>query len=463
MSDIENLEWEIEFLRKRLDMRDRQIEAMHQIGLVLYTQKDMDSMIRETLLVALPTVEAEAGSILLYDIDRKRLVFRYVHGNAKLIGQTIDPEADLTGRASTVFRTGQSLLTINTKEEGYNAHFDGVTGFQTKSILTVPLKNIGGETIGVLQALNKRVGDFDEDDLELLEIVGGLAANTIANFRMSEEAQLAAIARAVGDLGHDIKNALTPIETTVDTTIEAFLNPLFEEIDSLDPNNASSVEEYQAQVLNALMPLRDWCPEMVAALKDGCGDIKEMVSEIADYIKGTQSSHMELGNIASVIQERLRRLKVLARDRRVRIDLTGLAQVPPFAFDSRLVGRAVYNLVNNGLNAIYDAVRKGVLDYRKEGYHISVSLLVEQEGDFPDGRYCMIVVQDDGPGIPERVLQSLFTAHAISTTPGGTGIGTRFVKNVADAHKGLVGVESEEGHGARFWLKLPLEQELTLP
>nr|WP_075060749.1 ATP-binding protein [Chthonomonas calidirosea] len=72
--------------------------------------------------------------------------------------------------------------------------------------------------------------------------------------------------------------------------------------------------------------------------------------------------------------------------------------------------------------------------------------------------YCRIEVEDDGPGMPEQVKKSLFTSATISTTPGGTGIGTRFVKNVADIHGGRVGVESELGQGARFWLDLPMER-----
>lgn len=462
MSDIENIEWEMELLRKRLEMRDKQIDAMHRISAALYSQKDLASMIRETLIVALAVADSVAGSILLYDRERRRLVFRYVIGNTELIGQEIDPLKDIHGRASTVFRTGQSLLTTNTQEEGYNAHFDGVTGFRTQSIITVPLKNLDGETIGVLQTLNKRHGDFDEDDLELLEILAGLAATTIVSFQMAEEAQLVAVARAVGDLSHDIKNALTPIETTIDTTVQAFLVPLFEDIDAIDPHSLSGVEEYQAKVLKAVEPLRDWCPEMLSAMQDGCGDIREMVGEIADYIKGVQSTRMELGDIALVIQERLRRLRVVARDRRVTLHLNELVSVPEFPFDSRLVGRAVYNLVNNALGAIYDAVRKRELDYRQEGYNVWVRLAYMAEGTFPEGSFCRIEVQDDGPGIPQRVLDSLFTAQAISTTPGGTGIGTRFVRSVADAHHGRVGVESTLGEGALFWLKLPLEQEITL-
>jgi signal transduction histidine kinase len=463
MSDIENMEWEMELLRKRLEMRDKQIDAMHRISAALYSQKDLASMIRETLLVALAVADSVAGSILLYDRDRRRLVFRYVIGNVELLGQEIDPEKDVNGRAAAVFRTGQSLLTTNTQEEGYNAHFDGVTGFRTQSIITVPLKNLDGETIGVLQTLNKRHGDFDEDDLELLEIIAGMAATTIVSFQMAEEAQLSAVARAVGDLSHDIKNALTPIETTVETTVQAFLEPLFEDIDTLDPNAVASVEEFQAKVLNAMEPLRDWCPEMLSAMRDGCGDIREMVGEIADYIKGAQATHMERGDIAKVVQERLHRLRVVSRDRRITLHLEDLKPVPEFPFDRRLVGRAVYNLVNNALGAIYDAVRKGELEFRPAGYHIYVRLVYVDTGTFPTGRFCKIEVADDGPGIPQRVLDSLFTAHTISTTPGGTGIGTRFVRSVADAHLGRAGVESVVGEGARFWLLLPLDQEVTLP
>ena len=81
-----------------------------------------------------------------------------------------------------------------------------------------------------------------------------------------------------------------------------------------------------------------------------------------------------------------------------------------------------------------------------------------EEGTYPDGNYCLLEVVDDGPGMPAKVRNSLFTPQAISTTIGGTGIGTRFVKSVADAHGGEVGVESEPGHGARFWMRLPLRK-----
>ena len=119
----------------------------------------------------------------------------------------------------------------------------------------------------------------------------------------------------------------------------------------------------------------------------------------------------------------------------------------------------MFNLVNNALNAVDDAVKKKIMELRPEGFNVWVKISAVREGTYPTGNYCLIEILDDGPGIPPRVKESLFTPKAISTTPGGTGIGTRFVKSVADAHGGEVGVESEPGCGARFWLKLPLNQE----
>jgi len=445
-------------LQARLEMRERQIEAMHRISAALFSKTSLDDLLRETLTVSLHTVQADAGSILLFDRERHVLVFRYVIGGAtELVGREFDPITDLKGNASRVFRTGEALITPDTSSSGHNPKFDHDTGYVTKNMLTVPLKNMN-ETIGVMQALNRRSGQFDQDDQDLLEIVSSLASTSIVNATLAQEAQLAAVARAVGDLGHDIKNALTPIETMVETTVQAFIVPMFEELDALAASWQDSDPE-KAQLMQApTQLLRDWYPEMQGSVQDGCADIREMVSEIADYIKGAQATHFENNRVDEVIQERLRRLMVLARNRRVALNLEDMTAVPPFPFDNRLLGRAIFNLVNNALGAINDAVKRKNLEMRPEGFNIRITATAVTDGVFPEGNYCCINVEDDGPGIPPHVRESLFTSKAISTTPGGTGIGTRFVKSVADAHHGTVGVISEPGNGSCFWIKLPLTQ-----
>lgn len=449
-------------LRNRLENRDRQIAAMHRISAALFSKTEPDALLRETLTVALDTVDADAGSLLLFDSQRGKLVFRYVIGDAAntLTGRDLDIEDHANSKAAIVFRTGEPLITNDTRVDIHDPFIDQATGYRTDSILTVPLRNLG-EPIGVMQALNRRHGVFDLEDQELLEIVSSLASTSIVNATLAEEAQLAAVARAVGDLGHDIKNALTPIESAIDTLVQTFIEPMYEDLDSLCEGWRIAQPETAVAVTSATSGLRSEYPYMQASAKDGCDDIREMVSEIADYIKGAQSTHFVAGDIRVVLAERLRRLKVLAANRRVTLHLECGTDIPDFPFDSRLVGRAVFNLVNNALGAISDAVKRKALDLPAKGFHVWVSATAETTGHFPDGRYCLIEVRDDGPGVPDTIKETLFTPQAISTTPGGTGIGTRFVRSVADAHHGLVGVNSEPGEGAHFWMKLPLEREVS--
>src|SRR5579875_81761 len=432
----------------------KQLQAVQEICAALAAKNDVEELLRETLRVALDTVEADAGSLLLYEPERRRLVFRHVIGKEELIGQEIDPETDLDGRAALVFRTGHARLT-NTNQERYNPAFDVVTGYHTQTILTVPMKTLGSTPIGVLQVLNKREDEFTQEDIALLEIVASLAATVIANARLAKEAELAAVTRAIGDLGHDIKNALTPIQGIVQTTVEAFLNPMFDELDQIHQALQEQALALAQRLQNAVEPLKEWIPEAESSVHDSCTDIREMVSEIADYVKGTQSAYFEELSIGEIIKERLKRLQVIARNRQVTLSYEGLEDVPPFRFDRRLVGRALYNLVNNALGAIDAAVRKKQMELRP--FHIVVRTRVVSDEKTPNKTYCRIEVEDDGPGMTEQVRRSLFTSATISTTPGGTGIGTRFVKNVADIHGGRVGVESELGKGARFWLDLPMD------
>jgi len=53
----------------------------------------------------------------------------------------------------------------------------------------------------------------------------------------------------------------------------------------------------------------------------------------------------------------------------------------------------------------------------------------------------------------------VFLDDAVSTKPGGTGLGTRIVNNAVDAPQGVIFVESEEGRGSTFTLLLPLTRD----
>ena len=71
----------------------------------------------------------------------------------------------------------------------------------------------------------------------------------------------------------------------------------------------------------------------------------------------------------------------------------------------------------------------------------------------------MVSVIDTGRGMPPDVRDRLFTKRAMSTKSGGTGLGTKIVKDVVDAHGGKVWVESELGIGTKIHIALPLSPE----
>ena len=64
---------------------------------------------------------------------------------------------------------------------------------------------------------------------------------------------------------------------------------------------------------------------------------------------------------------------------------------------------------------------------------------------------------DTGRGMSSEILQSLFTYGAMSRKSGGTGLGTKIVKDVVDVHGGTITVESREGQGTTFKICLPKE------
>jgi two-component system sensor histidine kinase SenX3 len=77
-----------------------------------------------------------------------------------------------------------------------------------------------------------------------------------------------------------------------------------------------------------------------------------------------------------------------------------------------------------------------------------------------DGTWVDVIVRDHGIGIPRRDLERIFERfyrvdRARSRETGGTGLGLAIVRHVASNHRGEVRVESREGTGSTFTLRLP--------
>jgi signal transduction histidine kinase len=77
-------------------------------------------------------------------------------------------------------------------------------------------------------------------------------------------------------------------------------------------------------------------------------------------------------------------------------------------------------------------------------------------------RAATIIVEDRGPGIPAEHQARIFERFergASSSGTSGLGLGLFIVKEIVDAHRGSIAVDSRVGEGARFTVTLPLYED----
>ncbi len=251
---------------RRLQRRDRELEAARRISQALFEHLHSDDLIEKALTAALDEVGAESGSILLAVPESKELVFRHSIGASPVQAGTAIPWDK--GIAGEVFRTGEPIVIGDVKQD--QRHFQGIdalTEHETRDLIALPLKRWEGEPIGVLEILNKRQGRLDDDDLALLVIVSAIAASSIEQARLFQEAKLAEVVRLLGDISHDIKNLLMPVATGA-----GLLNDEIKEL-------FGSLAEPQKKKAE---PSYRMCKEVITMFGNSTRRIQDRVKEIAD-------------------------------------------------------------------------------------------------------------------------------------------------------------------------------------
>jgi len=92
-----------------------------------------------------------------------------------------------TGIAGHVFQTGEGLIIDDAyTDPRFNRTVDADTGFVTRNLICAPIVTPGREVIGVLQVLNKRLGTFTRDDLDLLESMTAQTSMTLRSAQVME-------------------------------------------------------------------------------------------------------------------------------------------------------------------------------------------------------------------------------------------------------------------------------------
>ncbi|HQK93548.1 MAG TPA: GAF domain-containing protein [Armatimonadota bacterium] len=428
----------------KLALRERQLYAIARISAALYSQVRLDTLLPEIINVSLAVAGADAGSILLYDPKTDDLEFRYVVGEAseRLTGEHHSVSTGICGR---VFSTGVAEISDDPRsDESHDAEVGQRVSYVTRNMVTVPLKTGEGEVIGVMQILNKHEGLFDEADLEVLSILANQAAMAIEHVELMRRVRVAETVKKIGDISHDIKNMMTPVESGM-KTLEMIYHSAFEAYEAVrDEARELDGSAVFCRLDEAFASLSEFFPEITLMVLEGAANVQSRAREIADAVKGQVARPVfQMADLNEVVRSVARTLAVVAERHGITLDTTRLGDLRPSALDPKLMYNAVYNLIHN---AIPETPPGGTIAVR-----------TRLEDAPPDGTGPRIVleVEDTGRGMPEEVRRRLFTDEAISTKPGGTGLGTRIIRNAVDAHDGRVAVRSEQGKGSCFTVHLP--------
>jgi nitrogen fixation/metabolism regulation signal transduction histidine kinase len=217
-------------------------------------------------------------------------------------------------------------------------------------------------------------------------------------------------------LAHEIKNPLTPIQMAMDTLRKTWKkqHPSFGEI--LEESTTTVLEEADR--------------------------LKQIVTEFSDFAR------LPKPNFARIDLNEIIRSAMKLYQGAVPIEPHMLDKLPQLDADKNQMTQVILNLVENARDAIGT----------RTGGKITVATKLGDAGD-----RAVLVVEDNGPGVPRDVKDKIFTPYFTTKhAKGGTGLGLAIVHRIVADHGGRIVLSDVTGGGARFTIELPLRNGTAL-
>jgi PAS domain S-box-containing protein len=398
-------------------------ETLLRISMALPSYPDLEDLLDYTSTEIKQLLNVEGALVILLDEEKKELFFMgaaYDDRDTQKRAKEIRYPAD-RGISGRVIRTGEPVIVQDTsKDPSFYSVVDEQMHFKSRSMLDVPLRS-SDRIIGVLCAINKKEGSFDQTDVELLSLIAGTVALSIENARFSKEIKQAyrevrslnrAKDRAINRLSHELK---TPVSILL-----ASLKILTKRLESLPEENwkatveralrnANRILEIQYQVQDIMQDkqfktyellnlLLDQCADELEALvaeEVGEGKIVERIRSKIEEIYGPKESKISDISLDRYVIERLEVMKPRFAHREVKI-VTRTEHVPGICVPEDVLEKVVDGLIRNAIEATPDEGRTEVI--------------VRKKGDGAE-----LIVYDCGIGITdenkERIFEGFFSTQ----------------------------------------------------
>ena len=299
------------------------------------------------------------------------------------------------------------------EESGFLVMFFGVflllASVCAANLLTKPFRVL-------VQMLEKASeGDFDSDIGEYTyqetRGISDAVNRTLSKLKAVDQSRQ----EFVSNVSHELKTPITSIRVLAD---------------SLMGMENAPVELYQ---------------EFMADISDEIDRESKIIDDLLSLVKMDKTALDQMNitqmSVNSLMEVILKRLRPIAGKRNVELIFESIREVTADVDEVKL-SLAFNNLVENAIK------------YNKEGGWVKVTLDADHKAFY-------VTVADSGIGIPEEFQEHIFERFyrvdkARSRETGGTGLGLAITKSVVLMHQGSIKVESKEGEGTVFTVRIPL-------
>ena len=203
------------------------LEMLVEASKLINSSIDADTLFASILSVARKELSVERGTLYFVD-EKKNEIWSKVAGELE-VGEIRLPIGK--GIAGSVAATGEPVVLHDAyADERFDRSRDIASGYRTRSMLCVPIRNREDRIVGVLQLLNKRNGSFGERDLRFLDAISDHMAIAMENATLHLElVGKQRMAREL-QLGREIQNGLlrTPPSDIPNVDLAAMSLPCFE-------------------------------------------------------------------------------------------------------------------------------------------------------------------------------------------------------------------------------------------
>ena len=204
-----------------------------------------------------------------------------------------------------------------------------------------------------------------------------------------------------------------------------------------------------ADLLRANIPVDPKVQRYLQNIMSGGQNLLDLINDLLDLAKieaGKAEVRVTEFSLRELFEGLIGLLKPLAEKRRITIRETVSADVPILRSDAPKLQQVLYNLLSNAIKFSPDDETIEVIASRDDDEHICITVI------------------DHGPGIAPEDQQLIFEKfrqvdQGVTRKHGGTGLGLSISRELVRLLGGSIGVESEIGKGASFWVRLPITIE----